>query len=185
MNKENFSEIGEFIIFFKKYIKNPFSDMHFNFMNSLSPSNTYFNKNNLLKNMTFKNYYCNYASFLTPYILADGRISACCRDYDGSLVLSDIKTNKLKDTTKLDTFKDLQSFHEDETKDTNKFNLCRDCFVVDERISDIWNKTICIFLFKYPNKSEQFYQDFFDSFLSATLKDIDHMDEIFKAYSVN
>ena len=99
---------------------------------------------------------------LTPYILADGRISACCRDYDGSLVLSDIKTNKLKDTTKLDTFKDLQSFQKMKLK--IQINLIYvGCFVVDERISDV-DKTICIFLFKYPNKSEYFYQDFFDNF---------------------
>ena len=74
---------------------NPYKNIHFNFMNSLSPNNDYFLKNNVIKEHTSKNYYCNYASRLIPYVLVDGRVSACCRDYDGSLVVDDLNKNSL------------------------------------------------------------------------------------------
>ena len=61
ISTDNFKEIGQFIVFFRKYINNPYKNMHFNFMTSLSPNNDYFLGHNTLKEHTSKNFYCQYA----------------------------------------------------------------------------------------------------------------------------
>ena len=33
ISKDNFKELGEFIVFFRKYVNNPYKNMHFAFMN--------------------------------------------------------------------------------------------------------------------------------------------------------
>ena len=59
-------------------------------MTSLSPSNDYFLSNNMLQKHTHINSFCHWVARNTPYILVDGRVSVCCRDYDGSLVIGSI-----------------------------------------------------------------------------------------------
>ena len=94
ITKDNFSELGEFVTFFKKYVRKPYIQILFNFMNSLSPSNDYFLSNNVLQKHTHINSFCNMVAKNTPYILVDGRVSVCCRDYDGSLVIGSINNEK-------------------------------------------------------------------------------------------
>ena len=53
--------------------------MHFNFM-MISPNDYFWGI--IIEEHTYKNK--QYASNLVPYVLVDGRVSACCRDYDGS-----------------------------------------------------------------------------------------------------
>ena len=49
LRRDNFDELGEFIVYFRKYINNPYKNMHFNFMTRpLSPNNDYFLKHLLL-----------------------------------------------------------------------------------------------------------------------------------------
>lgn len=159
ITKENINELGEFIVFFRKYVNNPYKNIHLGFMNSLSPSNDYFNKNNTMEKHTSINFFCKYASHLTPYILVDGRVSACCRDYDGSLVIDDIYKNKLKDIYTNSGFKQLQQAHLEENSKLEKYNLCKSCYVVDSRITEIWNNTICALLYKHPKSEAEFYQN--------------------------
>ena len=54
ITKDNFNELGEFIVFFRKYVNNPHKNMGFHFMNSLSPSNDYFLQHNVLEEHTKK-----------------------------------------------------------------------------------------------------------------------------------
>ena len=171
ITKDNFSELGDFVVFYKKYINNPYKNMHFNFMNSLSPNNDYFLKNNTLEQHTSKNFYCNYASKLTPYVLVDGRVSACCRDYDGSLVVDDINQNKINTMQNSNGFKNLQQAHMDENGKINDYKLCTSCYVVDNRVDQIWRNIIASILFKYPDENAKFYQEIFNETLEF-LKDL-------------
>tara|TARA_B100001248_G_scaffold44647_1_gene28465 strand:- start:7031 stop:8251 length:1221 start_codon:yes stop_codon:yes gene_type:complete len=166
ISKDNFDELGEFIVFFKKYINNPYKNMHFNFMTSLSPSNDYFLSHNTLKEHTSKNYYCQYASSLIPYVLVDGRVSACCRDYDGSLVVDDINKNKLENMGNGSGFKTLQNAHIEESDKIDNYDLCKSCYIIDTRVSKIWRNNITNLLYKYPNEKAEFYQNFFNENLN-------------------
>ena len=172
VTKDNFEELGEFIIFFKKYVNNPYKNLEFHFMNSLSPNNDYFLKNNMIEEHTSKNFFCNFASNLTPYVLVDGNVSACCRDYDGSLIVDDIKENNLKTMGESKKFKKLQSAHSEEsTNKVNDFELCRTCYEVDNRVSIIWNNLMTKMLYKHPSESSNFYQKFLNESL-AMLKSV-------------
>ena len=171
ITKDNFDELGEFVVFYKKYINNPYKNMHFSFMNSLAPDNNYFLKNNTLEQHTSKNFYCGFASNLTPYVLVDGRVSACCRDYDGSLVVDDIKNNKIEVMPSSNGFKNLQKAHMDENGKIDDYKLCKSCYAVDKRVNQIWDNIISTTLYKYPNKDGKFYQDIFDDTL-VFLKDL-------------
>lgn len=186
ITKDNFNELGEFIVFFKNYINNPYKNMHFNFMNSLSPSNDYFLKNNLIQEHTYKNMYCNFASQLTPYILVDGRVSACCRDYDGSLVVDDIYKNNLNKIYTSDGFKNLQQFHINENSNQkNEYNLCKSCYIVDTRIAELWKNIISLVLFKYPDQNSEFYQNIFNELLKTiNYKETDRYNYYIEKYAL-
>lgn len=175
ITKDNFDEIGEYIVFFRKYVNNPYKNMHFNFMTSLSPNNDYFLGHNTIEEHTYKNYFCQYASNLVPYVLVDGRVSACCRDYDGSLVVDDINKNKLKTMSESERFKSLQNAHEGENSNFDNYELCKSCYSVDKRIVKIWNNIITNLLFKYPNENADFYQNFLNDALSF-VKNINNQD---------
>jgi len=172
ISKDNFNELGEFIVFFKKYLNNPFKNMHLNFMNSLSPNNDYFLNNNVMPENTYENIFCNFASQLTPYILVDGRVSACCRDYDGSLVVDDINQNSLGDIYKSEGFKNLHNAHINDDGSIEEYKLCKSCFVVDARINRIWNNTVALILYNFPNKDAKFYQLILNE-LILNLKNLD------------
>ena len=173
ITKDNFNELGEFIVFFSKYVNAPYKNIHLNFMNSLSPNNDYFLSNNVISEHTSKNFYCGFASSLIPYVLVDGRVSACCRDYDGSLVIDDLNKNKLNDMKNSKGFKNLQNAHMEEGDKINDYELCKSCYVVDSRISEIWKNTITLLLYKYPRESAKFYQNFFNESL-IFLKNINY-----------
>ncbi len=175
ITKDNFDELGEFIVYFRKYINNPYKNFHLNFMNSLSPNNDYFLKNNMMSEHTSKNFYCNYASSLIPYILVDGRVSACCRDYDGSLVVDDLNKNALEGMKDSKGFKNLQSAHMNEDESINNYELCKSCYVVDDRIAIIWQNLIALMLYKYPFEKANFYQKVLVEILNF-VKNIDQVD---------
>ena len=131
-----------------------------NFMTSLSPSNNYFLKNNLIEEKTFLNKFCKYTSRFSPYLLVNGKVSVCCRDYDGSLIVGDFNKEKnFMTIMKDEPFAELQKFHEDTFREkSNKFTLCESCYEVDERIAEVWKNTLKILLFFNKNKDANFYQ---------------------------
>jgi hypothetical protein len=158
-------------------------------MDSLAPSNEYFLKHNTIEEHTYENFYCQYASSLQPYVLVDGRVSSCCRDYDGSLVVDDINKNKLKNMGNSSGFKSLQNAHIDKNNGKSKiddYKLCKTCYQVDQRVARIWKNIITNMLFKYPDKEAQFYQNIFNSSL-AFLKNIndDNFQKLVNRYSLN
>tara|TARA_B100000965_G_C19580792_1_gene753418 strand:- start:1093 stop:2340 length:1248 start_codon:yes stop_codon:yes gene_type:complete len=160
VTRENVHEIGKFITFFRKYCDEPHRQFEFGFMNSLSPNNSYFNNNNMLKEHTHINAYCNQIATKMPYVLVDGNVSVCCRDYDGSLIIGNIKEKNIDEILKDEKFDDLFNAHKTgDEKKINDYNLCSDCYVVDQRAQDLWSNTIKYTLVKNKNKDDTFYQN--------------------------
>jgi MoaA/NifB/PqqE/SkfB family radical SAM enzyme len=170
MTKENIGELGKFVVFFRNYFKNPYYNIQLNFMNSLSPSNKYFIENNVIPEHTHSNRFCKYVAHAIPYVLVDGDISMCCRDYDGSLIMDKLKESSILDSFNNKKFTDLQNAHEGQEILSTNYKLCSDCYEVDWRICEIWRKSIELILFYKPNESSEFYQNSFSKLLNTLNK---------------
>ena len=68
-------------------------------------------------------------------------------------------------------FKNLQQAHMDENGKINDYKLCTSCYVVDNRVDQIWRNIIASILFKYPDENAKFYQEIFNETLEF-LKDL-------------
>ena len=165
VSKDNVHEIGEFIVKFKEYVPNPSSDLKFGLVNSLAPNNEYFDNVNLFKNHTFQNVPCGFGftSAQVPFVLVDGRYSICCRDYDGSLVIGDIKSGSLKDAYSSNAMQEIKKAHE--ANDVSAYSLCNTCFQVDERVNNAFAFLVKLLIHKFPAGHAEFYQEKVDRFV--------------------
>ena len=157
VSKDNYKEIGEFVVFFKKYISYPFLDFSFYFVNSLCPDNIYFNNANIMPEHTYTNKMCHQVSGKVPYILIDGKVSVCCRDYNGELAIGDINNSSLNEIRKSKKLKLLQKAHKNGNLDN--YNLCNTCFIIDHRISKVFSDGMQYFLFMNPNQNANYFQN--------------------------
>ena len=156
VSKDNFNEIGEFIVFFKKYISYPFMDFSFNFVNSLSPDNTYFNEANTIPEHTHINKMCHLVSGKVPYILIDGKLSVCCRDYSGELIIGDINKSSLNAARSSKKLKSLQKAHTN--GNLENYPLCKTCFIIDDRINIVFSGVLQYLLFMHPDEKAEYFQ---------------------------
>ena len=156
ISKDNYKEIGQFIIFFSKYVSYPFLDLSFNFVNSLSPDTSYFHDVNLLPEHTHINKMCGLVTGNTSFVLFDGKVSVCCRDYSGELIIGDIKDKSLSDIRKSKELNTLQKAHTN--GNLKNYNLCKNCFRVDDRINIIFNGSLQYLIYKNPNQNSKFFQ---------------------------
>jgi len=109
VSKDNYSEIGKHIYLFKNYVDFPYLDLFYSQINSLTPDNSYYNQVNLLTNHSYLRIHCDQVKMASPYILLDGSVSVCCRDYHGDMIIGSIKKNSLKEIRKSSLLKKLQS----------------------------------------------------------------------------
>ncbi len=168
MSKDNVHEIGDFIVRFRDYVENPSKDLYVGAINSLAPDNTYFNHVNIFPNHTYLNSPCWQVGTPTPHILIDGRVSACCRDYDGSIVIGDINKNSLKEILQGDKLKSLTEEHR--SKNLKDRPLCESCFVVDDRVNDIFGSLLERTLKRNPRETSEFYQNIVNNFIKLFQK---------------
>lgn len=171
ITRENFSEMGEFFSMFRKYTFSPYN-INFHFMNSLAPSNSYFLLNNVLPEHTHPNYYCNFVAAMNPYILVDGQISVCCRDYDGSLVIGSINSNQgIEKANNSLRMGELRSATTQSSINKDNFPLCNTCFVVDSRVSEIWSNAIHYIKIRKPTEGGRYYQSAFEALFECIKND--------------
>ncbi len=138
-------------------------------MNSLSPDNTYFEEMNLFKKHTYLNSPCGFISRPQPYVLVDGRVSVCCRDYDGSMIIGNIAEKSLSDILIDAPMRALQDAHRN--KSLEKATLCKSCFVVDSRITKIFNRIIEYLIHHNPQADASFFQNKVDQFVRMFQED--------------
>ena len=163
----NFNEIGMFLDKFRKYTSSIYN-INFHFMNSLAPNNTFFILNNCLPEHTHQNSFCKSVSAFKPYVLVDGQVSACCRDYDGSLIVGSIHSNTgAIDVSSSLMMSKLRSATTDQTLAESNFPLCASCFVVDSRICEIWNNASQYIKYTTPKGTSAEYQNAYDRLIAA------------------
>lgn len=157
VSRENVHEIGMFIERFRHHVTEPQADLFFGFVNSLAPDNAYFEATNLFRIHTHLNTPCHMVSGTIPHTLVDGRVSICSRDYDGSLVVGDIRQHSLAEIFQGDSMQALQRAHA--AGDVSAYPLCRTCFTVDHRIADAFNELMAYLLYFFPQEKADFYQE--------------------------
>lgn len=163
VSNDNFHEIGDYIVKFRDYVDFPHLDLSFGLINSLSPDNSYFNEVKLFDKFIYKKNPCGFVSNPMPYVHVDGKVSVCCRDYDGSLQVGDLRSTEIKEIlTKSDKLNQLKECHK--TGKLDQYNLCDTCYVVDSRLNGIFGNFIKFIIYTYPNETAVFYQDYFNRF---------------------
>ena len=175
--KDNFLELGQFLSFFSKYFKKPYERVELDLLNSLAPTNDYFEKNNMIKKHTYLNKFCEFVSNPIPFILVNGELSVCCRDYDGSLIMGDTKKDSIEAILNNERFKDLQHSHSNVNSNSfSNYNLCNSCFGIDERVSSTFINLIKMILYKFPKMNGEFYQQKINLIIDHFNEDIQKID---------
>ncbi|GAG97236.1 unnamed protein product, partial [marine sediment metagenome] len=127
LSKENFDEIPIFYKVFTKYFG--IENMLFSFLSNLSAehgNNIYYAD---AKIDLGEHYRLNCPCKLLwhqIHVLHDGKVSACCRDYDGELIVGDIKKESILDIWNGEKYNRLREKHI--KGDVGDIPLCRDCY---------------------------------------------------------
>jgi len=156
VSRDNVHEVGAYIALLRQYVSDPRIDLHFGVVNSLSPDNTYFEATNLFANHTYRNLPCHMVSGRMPHTLIDGRVSVCSRDYDGSLVVGDIRKDTVMDIMHGERMQALQKAHT--AGDVSSYPMCATCFTVDSRVPAAINELAAYLLYFFPQEPAEFYQ---------------------------
>ena len=168
VSRDNVHEVGLYIERFRSDVTDPRIDLTFSFVNSLAPDNANFEATNLFPIHTYSTAPCWQVSGPVSHTLVDGRVTVCCRDYDGSLVVGDIRQQSLTDIFRGDAMRALQRAHA--TRDVSAYALCRTCFTVDRRIDSAFNELIAYLLYFFPHEKAGFYQGYVDQCIAMFQK---------------
>jgi len=158
VSQDNYHEIGRHFEFFRKYLLNPYADFSLGVINSLSPDNRYFDQVKIFREHIYSHAPCGMVANLKPYVFVDGRVSLCCRDYEGSLVIGDIHKQTLPEifsnNPKLEKLRNAHA-----SGDLKDYPLCSTCYIVDPRIKLVFTYLYRSLLFHHPKASGEFYQE--------------------------
>lgn len=176
--KENFHEIAMIPHVFS-YLAPP-TDFRYAFLNSLSPQNEYFLSQNYFEKEYVRNAPCSII-WSSVYVLKDGSLTTCCRDYNGDLVFGNIDQDSLETAYNNDKLRTIRRAHMDgDVK--NMPELCQSCFMVDPRLSDLLNQ-IFQFFFQHVKKHPVYLQNSLDE-IGGHLKSRTFSDLVIKLQSM-
>jgi MoaA/NifB/PqqE/SkfB family radical SAM enzyme len=165
VSRDNRDEVGQQIERFRDLVEEPSRDMHFSLLNSLSPDNTYFHTMNLFPDYTTKNIGCRFTSGEGLFAHIDGRASVCCRDYDGTLVIGDLKQQTVPEVWSSSRLAELRDAHQ--KGDLSAFPMCDTCFVVDDRIHGAFSLFMRLLLHGRAREQAAVYQQAVNRFIEV------------------
>lgn len=126
-------ELAYHLEFYSKYV--PMGNIGLHLVNGLSPDNTYFLEKSILKQHIIPNNPCSQLAG-PMHVLNDGRVSVCCRDYQGDLVIGNVLESSPTELWNSAEVRELRRQHID--NDIPSESLCADCFAVDYRVADLF-----------------------------------------------
>jgi pyruvate-formate lyase-activating enzyme len=124
-------ELARHLDFFSRYV--PMRNIDLNLVGGLSPDNTYFLTRSILKNHIVPWPPCDQLFSSTMHVLNDGRVTACCRDYNGDLVYGSLRDGAPAELINNENVLELRRQHLENR--IPKESLCASCFRVDPRVS--------------------------------------------------
>ena len=162
VSKDNYNELALIPHVFSFLC--PTDNFLFGFVNSLSPTNDYFLKANFFEDNYIRNMPCH-MPFNSAFILKEGDVSLCCRDYHGEVILGNVndwkgKGSPWEDGIDNDRLQAIRAAHLDgRTEDMPA--LCQSCYLIDPRLSELLSDVIRFF-YKAGDKDPDVLQDFLD-----------------------
>lgn len=154
VSADNLHEIPDYFSVYTKYVKS--ENILFNMISTLSADvekGSYYFSRNILENESVLNAPC-ILPFVQMHILFDGRISACCRDYHGGLIMGDIKEDKWQDIWSSEKYKNMRTLHR--LRKTDDMLLCKSCYSVPAAFTFILNNYIQYLVYTGKLKKNDF-----------------------------
>lgn len=164
VSEDNRHEIAYHLGFYSSYV--PMENIGLRLVDGLAADNTYFLQKSVLKQYIVPNKPCQQLK-TTMHILNDGRVSACCRDYNGELIYGDVKTNTPQELINNAEIRRLRRQHIDDTIPKN--SLCGTCLKLDPKVSGLWVLFSNALIYKYKTKwhvptMQTRFDEFFEMF---------------------
>jgi MoaA/NifB/PqqE/SkfB family radical SAM enzyme len=158
------SELAYHLSFYSRYVGIRNIDM--NLVSGLSPDNSYFLENSILKKHIQPWHPCDQLFSSIMHVLNDGRTTACCRDYNGDLVYGNIRQNTPSELINNEKVLELRKQHLEDR--IPKGSLCSNCYRVDPRVSRLFKLFVSELVGRFVNQWEvPKMQARFDGFFAA------------------
>lgn len=156
ISDDNFKEIPLFFKVFKKYF--PQEKMLFGFVSNLSASHEqcdyYKSKKLNTDRLERRNTPCKLL-WLQTHILWNGDVSACCRDYNGELIVGNIFEKSVLDIWKGDVYENYRDAHR--KREVETMPLCKDCWHMAPEARPLLNHYIHYLFKKFKDRTDEFY----------------------------
>jgi wyosine [tRNA(Phe)-imidazoG37] synthetase (radical SAM superfamily) len=163
VSKDVQHELGYHIKCYSKYVN--IRNIELSLVSGLSPDNTYFMTESILKNHIVPWHPCDQLFSSTLHVLNDGRTTACCRDYNGDLVYGSIEDGDPKELINNERVLELRKQHLEDR--IPKGSLCASCFRVDPRVAELFRLFVSELIDRFANNWEvDRMQGRFDEFFS-------------------
>jgi len=158
------AELAYHMSFYGRYVG--IHNIDLNLVSGLSPDNSYFLQNSILKKHIQPWHPCDQLFSSTMHVLNDGRTTACCRDYNGDLVYGDIRQNSPGNLINNESVLELRRQHLENR--IPKGSLCADCYRVDPRVSQLFKLFVSELVTQFGDRWEApQMQQRFDRFFAA------------------
>lgn len=164
-------ELAYHLKFWSRYTSMDNIDM--NLVSGLSPDNTYFLTQSILKNHIVPWPPCSMLFGTSLHVLNDGRTTACCRDYNGDLVYGSIKESSPVDLLNNDNIVELRKQHLEHR--IPKGSLCASCFCINPKVSHLFKVFVAGLVDRFSNdwsvpKMQSRFDEFFVMFANGIPK---------------
>lgn len=151
--KDNLYQVREFLSFFSKFFL--FEDIHLHHSNFLAADNSYIKNQSILYNHMKEQNPC-LSLYTAVFILSNGDISLCCRDFAAQLVIGNIFEQSIEEIWNGQRHKEIIEKFKKKSKDLSQ---CLNCFSADSNYEGLLIKFIYFLYFKYYKSSDK---DFYD-----------------------
>jgi radical SAM protein with 4Fe4S-binding SPASM domain len=153
----------EIPLFFKEYCKYSWPEfINFHIVNSLSPESEYFWDSFPFPNL-IKNTVPCHLPFESIYFTYDGKVTLCCRDYDGDLIVGDIRNNSIPEIWNGKKSEAIRK--QNINPELLEIDACKRCYQPYSFISELINYYIHYLYYSYLNLPPQNFGELIISFL--------------------
>lgn len=158
LSNENIDEIPAFFRSFRKYFHD--DDMRFSFLCNLTSAHAeagYYKDKKLYSEKLAKLPVPCKLLWRQAHVLWNGDVSACCRDYNGEMIVGNINKDSISAIWQGHVYERLRKIHK--AGDMSDLRLCRDCWRIAPEAGMIMNHYIHYLFHKFRKQDDKFYND--------------------------
>lgn len=168
VSRDTMYQLAYHIQYYADYV--PMDHIQLHLISGLSPDSTYFFEGSVLPEYIRKNRPCSEIFDGAIHILNDGRLTACCRDYEGDLVYGKLRTASFDEFSLLinsDKIIRLREMHITDKIPSN--HMCAKCYTLDRRVNmlfDCFTRSL-VWLYREcwdVEHMQRYFENFFNLF---------------------